>query len=87
MGPRVLHMLGKHSTTEPHPQTNINTLRKYVSGEQIMRRLWELDISTVVLNDLQAEFGTAPASEESKKAKCSTAAFPKLFTLREVGTN
>jgi hypothetical protein len=43
------------------------------------------DISTVVLNDLQAEFGTAPASEENE-AKCSTAAFPKLFMFREVGS-
>jgi hypothetical protein len=34
-----------------------------------------------VLNDLQAEFGPSP----SEKAKCSTAAFPKLFTFREVG--
>jgi hypothetical protein len=38
-----------------------------------------------VLNDLQAEFGTAPATEEREKAKRSTAAFPKLFTFREVG--
>jgi hypothetical protein len=37
-----------------------------------------------VPNDLQAEFGTAPAAEEMEKAKCSTAAFPKLFTFREV---
>jgi hypothetical protein len=37
-----------------------------------------------VLNDLQAEFGTAPAAEESKKAKCSPTAFPKLFKFREV---
>jgi hypothetical protein len=37
------------------------------------------DISTVVLNILQAEFGTAPATEESKKAQCSSAAFPKLL--------
>jgi hypothetical protein len=46
----------------------------HVCGEQIMRSLWELDISTAVLNDLQAEFGTAPATEESEKAKGSTAA-------------
>jgi hypothetical protein len=39
-----------------------------------------------MLNDLQAEFGTASAAEENKKAKCRTAAFPKLFTFREVGT-
>jgi hypothetical protein len=38
-----------------------------------------------VLNDLQAEFATAPATEKSE-AECSTAAFPKLFTFREVGT-
>jgi hypothetical protein len=31
-----------------------------------MRSLRELDISTVVLNNLQAEFGMAPATEESK---------------------
>jgi hypothetical protein len=34
-----------------------------------------------VLNDLQAEFGMA---QPQKSAKCSTAAFPKLFTFREV---
>jgi hypothetical protein len=33
-----------------------------------------------VLNGLQAEFGMAPAAEGGK-AKCSTAAFPKLFTM------
>jgi hypothetical protein len=39
-----------------------------------------------VLHDLQAGFGTAPATEESKKANYSTAAFPKLFTLeKEIG--
>jgi hypothetical protein len=38
-----------------------------------------------VLNDIQAEFGIAPAAEESE-AECSTAVFPKLFTFREVGT-
>jgi hypothetical protein len=31
-----------------------------------MRSLLELDISTVVLNNWQAEFGTAPAPEESE---------------------
>jgi hypothetical protein len=35
-------------------------------GEGIMRNLWELVINTVVLNDLQAEFGTAPGTEESE---------------------
>jgi hypothetical protein len=35
-------------------------------GEWIMRSLWELYISTVVPNDLQAEFGKAPAAEESE---------------------
>jgi hypothetical protein len=39
-----------------------------------------------VLNDLQAEFGTAPATEErERETKCSTAAFPKLFMFTEVG--
>jgi hypothetical protein len=38
-----------------------------------------------VLSDPQAEFGRAPAPEEREKAKCSTAAFPKLFTVREAG--
>jgi hypothetical protein len=38
-----------------------------------------------VLNDLQAWFGMASATEETKRQKCSTAAFPKLFTFREVG--
>jgi hypothetical protein len=28
------------------------------------------------------KFGTAPATEESKKARCSSAAFPKLFRSR-----
>jgi hypothetical protein len=41
------------------------------------------DISTVVLNYLHTEFGMAPAAEGGK-AKCSTAAFPKLFTFSEV---
>jgi hypothetical protein len=36
-------------------------------GERIMRNLWELDISTVVLNDLQAEFGTALATEDGRR--------------------
>jgi hypothetical protein len=36
-----------------------------------------------MLNDLQVEFGMGPATEELE-AKCSTAAFPKLFMLREV---
>jgi hypothetical protein len=36
-----------------------------------------------VHNDLQAEFDTAPAAE-GVKAKCSTAAFPKLFMVIEV---
>jgi hypothetical protein len=31
-----------------------------------MKNLWEHDISTVVLNDLQAEFGMAPAAEGVK---------------------
>jgi hypothetical protein len=38
-----------------------------------------------VLNDLQAEFDMVLATEESEKATCSTAAFPNLFTFREVG--
>jgi hypothetical protein len=48
-----------------------------------MRSLRELDISTAVPNNLQAEFGTAPATEESEKARCSTAVFPKVFTCSE----
>jgi hypothetical protein len=51
------------------------------------RGLWELVISIVVLSDLQAEFGPAPATEDSKKAKCSTAAFPKLFMFKERSRN
>jgi hypothetical protein len=31
-------------------------------------------------------FGTAPATEESKKMRCSSDAFPKLFRFREAGT-
>jgi hypothetical protein len=42
-------------------------------------------MSTAVPNNLQAEFGTAPATEEGEKAKCRTAAFPKLFKFRELG--
>jgi hypothetical protein len=37
-----------------------------------------------VPNDLQAEFGTAPATEESK-GKMQHSCFPKLFKFREVG--
>jgi hypothetical protein len=37
-----------------------------------------------VPNNWQADFGMAPASEESK-AECSSAAFPKLFRFREAG--
>jgi hypothetical protein len=44
-------------------------------GEWIMRNLGELDISTVVLNDLQAEFGTAPAAEESKRQNAAQLLF------------
>jgi hypothetical protein len=36
-----------------------------------------------VPNNWQAEFGRP---QLQKKAKCSTAAFPKLFRFREVGT-
>jgi hypothetical protein len=35
-----------------------------------------------VSNDEQAEFGMAP-EVEGNEAKCSTAAFPKMFTFRE----
>jgi hypothetical protein len=31
-------------------------------------------------------FGMAPAAEESKRQKCSTAVFPTLSTFTEVGT-
>jgi hypothetical protein len=31
-----------------------------------MRSLWDCDISTDMSNNLQAEFGTAPAAEEDK---------------------
>jgi hypothetical protein len=51
-------------------------------GEWIVRSLGEFGINTAVSNSLQAEFGMAPAAEE-RKAKCSTAVFPKLFTFRE----
>jgi hypothetical protein len=39
-----------------------------------------------LLNDLQAEFGIAPATEESEKVRCSSAAFPKLFRNRNTGS-
>jgi hypothetical protein len=42
-----------------------------------MRSLRASDTSTVVLNDLQAEFGTAAVIEDS------TAAFSKVFTCSE----
>jgi hypothetical protein len=35
-------------------------------GERIMRILWKLNISTVMLNNLQAEFGTTTAAEGAK---------------------
>jgi hypothetical protein len=47
-----------------------------------MRSLGELDISTAVSNNQQAEFGR-PQLQKSARAKCSTAAFPKVFTFRE----
>jgi hypothetical protein len=37
------------------------------------------DISTVVVNILQAEFSTAPATEEGESLRCWAAAFPKMF--------
>jgi hypothetical protein len=40
-----------------------------------MRSLRELDISTVVLNDLQAEFGMAPAAEESQRQNAAQLLF------------
>jgi hypothetical protein len=49
-------------------------------GKQIMRSLWEPDISTAVSNNQQAEFGTA--TEESEVQNAAPAAFPKLFTCR-----
>jgi hypothetical protein len=55
--------------------------QKKCIGDWIMRSLWELDISTAVPNNQQAEFGTTPAAE----AKFSTAAFLKLFMFREIG--
>jgi hypothetical protein len=30
-------------------------------------------------------FGTAPDAEETEKARCISAAFPKLFVFREAG--
>jgi hypothetical protein len=44
------------------------------------------DISTVVLSDLQAESGMAPATEENEKEKCSKAAFLScLCSEKKVG--
>jgi hypothetical protein len=44
-------------------------------------------MSTIELDDLQDEFDMAPATEESEKAKCSSAAFPKLLMFRERSRN
>jgi hypothetical protein len=41
-------------------------------------------MSTVVLNNLQAEFGMAPAAEGGE-GKMQHSCFPKLFMFREVG--
>jgi hypothetical protein len=54
-------------------------------GERIMRSLWELDTSTVVLNDLQAVWH-GPSRRREQEAKCSTAVFPTLSTFTEIGT-
>jgi hypothetical protein len=40
-------------------------------GERIIRSLWELDISTAVLNDLQAEFGPSRRREWEGKMQHS----------------
>jgi hypothetical protein len=42
-------------------------------------------ISTVVRNDLQAEFGTAPAAEETERQDATQLLFLSCFKLREVG--
>jgi hypothetical protein len=44
-------------------------------GKWIMRSLWEPDVSTVVLNDLQAEFGMAQATEENKRQNAAQLLF------------
>jgi hypothetical protein len=56
------------------------------------RRGWEYDVQQLLFLRCLCQiicrlrFGTASATEESKKARCSSAAFPKLFTFREVRT-
>jgi hypothetical protein len=47
-------------------------------GEQIMRT----DMSTATPNNLQAELAQ-PQPQKGVRAKCTTAAFPKMFTFKE----
>jgi hypothetical protein len=47
-----------------------------------MRSLWECNISTAMSNNLQAELAQ-PQPQKGARAKCSTAAFPKMFMFKE----
>jgi hypothetical protein len=47
-----------------------------------MRSLRELDISTAMPNNLQAELAQ-PQPQKGARTKYSTAAFPKMLTFRE----
>jgi hypothetical protein len=53
-----------------------------------MRSLWEFVISTVVLSDLQAEFATAPATEENEVQNAAQLLFLSCFCSEkeEIGT-
>jgi hypothetical protein len=47
-----------------------------------MRSLRELDISTAMSNNLQAELAW-PQPQKGTRAKCSMTAFPKMFMFIE----
>jgi hypothetical protein len=50
---------------------------------ELWRADQELDISTAVPNNLQAEIWHSPQLQKGARVKFSTAAFPKMFMSRE----
>jgi hypothetical protein len=58
------------SSETKHWQYDAYLLKAISCGEQIMRCLWEADISTAVSSNLQAEFGMAPAIEGKMQHSC-----------------
>jgi hypothetical protein len=52
---------GMHLSSQLHGKAQVERC-----GEQIMKSLWEHDISIAVPNNLQTEFGMAPAAAEDE---------------------